>query len=149
MYQDGHDVVQTAFKVQIDIQRDYWYALRLVALPVMLFVMMSWSVFWMDRSSLGDRMDISFIGILTVVAYQIMSSESLPKISYVTVLMSFMIISFMMMCASIVVNLRVAALDNSSRQAQGDRVDRLCRVLFPVGYVLINTLVCTFVYWRG
>ena len=149
VYQDGHDVVQTAFKVQIDIQRDYWYALRLVALPVMLFVMMSWSVFWMDRSSLGDRMDISFIGILTVVAYQIMSSESLPKISYVTVLMSFMIISFMMMCASIVVNLRVAALDNSSRQAQGDRVDRLCRVLFPVGYVLINTLVCTFVYWRG
>tara|TARA_R110002124_G_scaffold9535_5_gene48841 strand:+ start:3278 stop:4342 length:1065 start_codon:yes stop_codon:yes gene_type:complete len=149
LYQDGHDTALTAFKVQIDIKRDYWYTLRLVALPVVVFVMMSWSVFWMERSSLGDRMDISFIGILTVVAYQIMSSESLPKISYITVLMSFMIISFLMMCASILVNLRVAALDNSSRQVQGDRVDRLCRVLFPAGYVLITALVGTFVYVRG
>ena len=147
-YQDGSDVELTAFKVQLDIERDYWYTLRLVALPVVVFVMMSWSVFWMERSSLGDRMDISFIGILTVVAYQIMSSESLPKISYITVLMSFMMISFLMMCASILVNLRVAALDNSSRQVQGDRVDRLCRVLFPTGYVLITTLVGTFVYLR-
>ena len=94
-------------------------------------------------------MDISFIGILTVVAYQIMSSESLPKISYATVLMSFMIISFMMMCASILVNLRVAALDNSGRQAEGDRMDRLCRVIFPTGYVLLNALVGSYVYIRG
>ncbi len=148
-YLDGSDIHLEAFRVQIDIERDYWYTLRLVALPVMVFVMMSWSVFWMERSSLGDRMDISFIGILTVVAYQIMSSESLPKISYVTVLMSFMIISFLMMCASIVINLRVAALDNSSRQMQGDRVDRLCRVFFPLSYVLITSLVGGYIYLRG
>jgi neurotransmitter-gated ion-channel len=145
-YLDGSDVHLEAFKVQIDIERDYWYTLRLVAMPVIVFVMMSWSVFWMERSSLGDRMDISFIGILTVVAYQIMSSESLPKISYITVLMSFMIISFLMMCASIVINLRVAALDNSSRQMQGDRVDKLCRVWFPVSYVVLNLLVGSYVY---
>lgn len=146
IYLDGTDVHLEAFKVQIDIERDYWYTLRLVAMPVMVFVMMSWSVFWMERSSLGDRMDISFIGILTVVAYQIMYSESLPKISYVTVLLSFMIISFLMMCSSIVINLRVAALDNSSRQMQGDRVDKLCRVWFPVSYVVLNLLVCGYVY---
>ena len=29
----------------------------------------------MDKESLGDRMDISFIGILSVVAYQIVVSE--------------------------------------------------------------------------
>ncbi|CAA0079397.1 Proton-gated ion channel [Halioglobus japonicus] len=149
IYFDGSDVHLEAFRVQIDIERDYWYTLRLVALPVMIFVMMSWSVFWMERSSLGDRMDISFIGILTVVAYQIMSSESLPKISYITVLMSFMIISFLMMCASIVINLRVAALDNTSRQMQGDRVDKLCRVLFPATYVLLNLLVGSYVYIMG
>lgn len=148
-YLDGGDVHLTAFRLQVDIKRDYWYTLRLMALPVMLFVMMSWSVFWMERSSLGDRMDISFIGILTVVAYQIMSSESLPKISYATVLMSFMIISFLMMCASIVVNLRVAALDNSGRHIQGDRVDRLCRVMFPITYVLLNAIVGSYVYVKG
>ena len=120
------------------MERDSWYTLRLVGLPVMIFVILSWSVFWMERSSVGDRMDISFIGILTVVPYQIMSSESLPKISYMTVLMSFMIISFLMMCASVSVNLRVAALDNSDRRLQGDRIDKLSRIFFPISYVVLT-----------
>jgi len=146
LYLDGRDQPLTAFRVQINIERDYWYTLRLVALPVMIFVILSWSVFWMERSSLGDRMDISFIGILTVVAYQIMSSESLPKISYVTILMSFMIISFLMMCASVTVNLRVAALDNGGRSLEGDRMDKLCRIVFPFVYVLLTFIVGAYIY---
>lgn len=149
VYLDGHDQHLTAFRAQIDIERDPWYTLRLVGLPVMVFVMLSWSVFWMERSSVGDRMDISFIGILTVVAYQIMFSESLPKISYITVLMSFMIISFLMMCATVAVNLLVAALDNRGRHATGDRVDRLCRVLFPLSYLILTLSIGSLVYRSG
>jgi len=46
--------------------------------------MLSWSVFWMDKSLLGDRLSISFIGILTVVSYQILLGETLPRIAYFT-----------------------------------------------------------------
>jgi len=149
LYMDGHDAPLTAFRLQVDMERDPWYMLRLVAIPVIVFVMLSWSVFWMDRSSVGDRMDISFIGILTVVAYQIMFSESLPKIAYLTVLMSFMIISFLAMCATVLVNLRVAALDNSGRHREGDRMDRRCRYLFPLGYVLSVGLCGGYLYLQG
>jgi hypothetical protein len=149
VYLDGGDEHVTAFRMQIDIKRDSLYTLRLVALPVVIFVFMSWSVFWMERSSLGDRMDVSFIGILTVVAYQIMFSASLPKISYITVLMSFMIISFLIMCCSIVINLWVAALDNTGRKAEGDRVDRLCRIFFPLAYVVLTVSVGSYIYRTG
>jgi len=149
IYLGGPEEQLTAYRVQIDMERDSWYTLRLVGLPVMIFVILSWSVFWMERSSVGDRMDISFIGILTVVAYQIMSSESLPKISYMTVLMSFMIISFLMMCASVSVNLRVAALDNSDRRLQGDRIDKLSRIFFPISYVVLTVLVGGYIYHYG
>jgi hypothetical protein len=148
-YVDGHDKSLTAFSMGVDIERNPWYTLRLVALPVMIFVFLSWSVFWMARSSVGDRMDISFIGILTVVAYQIMFSESLPKIAYITVLMSFMIISFLMMCAGVVINLRVAALDNSGRYAEGDLMDRRCRYLFPITYVLSSLVIGGIIYQTG
>jgi hypothetical protein len=125
----------SAFRVQIDIERDPRYTLRLVGLPVIIFVILSWSVFWMDRSSVGDRMDITFMGILTVVAYQIMFSGSLPKISYPTVLGLFMIISFVTMCASVGVNLRVWVLDSRGLFEQGDRLDQRSRYLFPMLYV--------------
>lgn len=146
---DERDDPLTAFRVEIDIKRDPWYMLRLVMLPVMIFVFLSWSVFWMDRSSVGDRMDISFIGILTVVAYQIMFSESLPKISYVTVLMSFMIISFLMMCASVIVNLRVAAHDKNGRSELGDLMDRRCRYIFPLVYVTSSVLAGVYIFQLG
>lgn len=148
-YLDGKDKHLSALRVQIDMKRNPWYTLRLVVLPVVIFVMLSWSVFWMDRSSLGDRMDISFIGILTVVAYQIMFSAGLPKIAYITVLMSFMIISFLTMCASVVVNLRVVALDNKGRSAEGNRMDWHCRYLFPLVYILANFAVGSAIYYTG
>ncbi len=149
VYITGDKNPVTAFKVQVDISRDPFYTLRLIGFPVMVFVMLSWSVFWMDRSSVGDRMDISFIGILTVVAYQIMSSGSLPKISYLSVMMAFMIISFLMMCATVTVNLKVASLDNSGRFEAGNRVDKYCRVIFPLLYFGSTALVCSIIYRAG
>ena len=50
--------------------------LKVVVLPLTLLVVLTFSVFWMDRPSLGDRMDISFIGLLTVVAYQIIREQA-------------------------------------------------------------------------
>jgi hypothetical protein len=126
----------TAFVVQAELQRDPWYMLRLVVLPLSALVILSWSVFWMDRASLSDRMDVSFIGLLTVVAYQIMTSDHIPRISYLTLLAVFLSVSFLMMCASVIVNLVVERLDRTGNHAMGDLVDKRCRTLFPAGYVL-------------
>ncbi len=148
-YLNGETGHLSAFQVRLDIERNPRYTLRLVGLPVMIFVILSWSVFWMDRSSVGDRMDITFLGILTVVAYQIMFSGSLPKISYLTVLGSFMIISFLVMCASVAVNLRVWVLDSRGLFEDGDRLDRRCRYLFPIGYVVSISFVGVSLYVAG
>lgn len=73
--------VASTFVVSMDVERKSLFMIRLVVVPLLLIVMLSWSVFWMDQSSLGDRVSVSFIGILTVVAYQIILSETLPRIS--------------------------------------------------------------------
>ena len=106
--------------------------------------MLSWVVFWMDKSSLGDRINVSFIGILTAVAYQMMLDDSLPQIAYVTLMNGFLSISFLMMCSSVVVNLRVSSLDRHGHRDLGDRLDRRCRWLFPsiyFGLLLLLPLV--------
>ena len=70
----------STFVVSIDLQRRAIFILRLVVLPLIVIVMLSWSVFWMDKSSLGDRIGVSFICILTAVTYQVVVSEILPRI---------------------------------------------------------------------
>lgn len=148
-YGGANDAPATAFVLRVEMARESAYILRLVILPVAVLVMLSWSVFWMDRSSLGDRMDISFLGILTVVAFQITVSGQIPKISYLTVAGAFLNISFLTMCASVVVNLLVGRLDQRGQHALGDRVDARCRIAFPTTYLLALVVACGTVYLGG
>jgi hypothetical protein len=130
----GHQGVSSAFVMSIDVQRESFYMRRLVIIPLIVIVLLSFSVFWMDKSTLGDRLSVSFIGILTGVAYQIVMSDQLPSISYVTLMHGFLNLSFLTMCATVVINLVVGALDQKGEIARADRLDRHCRWIFPIAY---------------
>ena len=100
----------------------------------------------MDRASLGERMDISFLGILTIVAYQIMFGGMLPSISYTTLIHVFLFITFIIMGASVGINLRVAHLDRDGQAERGDLLDRRCRLWFPACYFGLNGLSALFFF---
>jgi hypothetical protein len=134
----GHLGIASSLILTADVDRQSLYARRLVILPLVLIVLLSFSVFWMDQTTLADRQSISFIGILTAVAYQIIVSDQLPHISYVTLIHVFLSLSFVTMCATVVVNLVVSGLDRRGRSALGDRIDRRCRWAFPLAYMGLN-----------
>ena len=131
---DGRRGVSSGFVVSVDIERNSFYIRRLVSFPLAIIVLLSFSVFWMDRSSLGDRINVSFIGILTAVTYQLVMGDVLPKIAYFTLIHAFLILSFMTMAATVVINLVVGALDKRGNYELGDRVDHRCRWIFPLAY---------------
>jgi hypothetical protein len=130
-----------ALVVTLDVERESMFMMRLVVLPLTIIMILSWSVFWMDRSSLGDRMSVSFVGILTAVAYQTTVSSIMAQISYMTLIHSFLYFSFLLMCATVVINLVVGNYDRRGEFARGDRIDRHCRWIFPLVSVLL-TAVC-------
>ncbi len=148
VYGGATSAAATAFVMHLHMKRNPGYMIRLVVFPLTVLVILSWSVFWMSRSSLGDRMDISFIGILTVVAYQITISDLIPKISYLTLLGAFLIVSFLMISANVIVNLVVGRIDERGNYALGDLVDLRCRKIFPAIYLLTLLIVCGFIYLR-
>jgi hypothetical protein len=145
----GKGGTASTFVVSIDVERQSFFMVRLVLFPVVLIVMLSWSVFWMDRSSLGDRINVSFIGILTVVAYQMVVSGILPQISYVTLMHGILNFSFFVMCAAVVVNLIVGELDKRGNTQAGDRIDYRCRFIFPLVYfgLLLGVVAVAFLFF--
>jgi hypothetical protein len=133
----GRKVAVSTFVLTLDLARDPMHMMRLVLIPLALIVILSWSVFWMDRSSLGDRMSVSFVGILTAVTYQVIIADTLPDISYITFIHGFVNLSFLLMCLTVAVNLLVGVNDHKGRTSVGDRIDHLCRWLFPLSYTLL------------
>ena len=130
----GSQGISSAFVVSLEVERASFYMRRLVVIPLVLIVLLSFSVFWMDKSSVGDRVSVSFIGILTVVTYQLVIGDQLPSISYVTLIHGFLNLSFLTMCATVVINLLVGALDQRGENVLADRIDRRCRWGFPLAY---------------
>ena len=140
----------SVYVFEMEVRRLSMFIMRLVVLPLFLVVVLSWSVFWMDRASIGDRMSVSFVGLLTVVAYQIVLGDILPQIAYLTLINVFVNFSFMLMCATIVVNLIVGEYDRSGRAELGNLLDRRCRRIFPIVYgVFLLTLTTLAIVTAG
>jgi hypothetical protein len=140
------DEASSAFVITLDVERKPFFMLRLLVVPLAFIAFLSWSVFWMDKSSLGDRMSVSFVGILTAVTYQVLVAGILPQISYFTLIHSFVNITFFVMCFTVVINLIVGALDKKGYTEASDRLDRTCRWAFPVGYVFLSLFEIIFFY---
>ncbi len=142
----GSQGTSSSFVLTIDVQRQSFFMLRLVVVPLLLIVMLSWSVFWMDRSSLGDRINLSFIGILTAVTFQMVVSEILPQISYITLIHGFINISFFFMCVTAMINLVVGWLDKRGDFKRGDLIDYRCRRIVPLAYFGALTVAVAIVF---
>ena len=124
------------FLMEIEVVRQYDYYLWKIIIPLILLVMISWSVFWMIGDKLVDRMSISMTGILTIVAYQFIISDILPRVSYFTFMDTFLSISFLIMLMSVFENIIVNNLDLVDRSAEAKKVDMVCRIAFPVLYFI-------------
>ncbi|MCB1183957.1 hypothetical protein KDM41_11025 [bacterium] len=128
------DVVPYAnLAYRFTVQRDAGYYVWKIFLTVAIIVALTWVVFWMSGEGLGRRAGVSSGGILSVIAYQFVTSSSLPRVSYLTVADKVMILSIVVIALTMLESLVV---DRWSVTAPERKlaVDRACRVAFPVVY---------------
>ena len=127
--------------VEIDVARKSSFYLWKVMLPILTIVAISWVVFWMTGEMLGRRASVSATAILTVIAYQFVTTSTLPKVSYLTVADKVMLLSIVMIAATMLESLVVDGWTHSNPERKL-RVDRTCRVVFPAVY-LVGLLLLT------
>lgn len=143
---DGTRYPISEFVATIDIERQPLHVLASIILPLVVLVCLTWSVFWMDEESISNRINISFIGILSVVAYYFVILDSVPKVSYLTLIDAFMIATFLVLAAAAIVNILVDKLNRRGDEQLGDRVDQVCRWAFPVSYASMTVLLVVVFY---
>lgn len=112
-----------------------------VLLPLTLLVLAMWSIFWMNKEALSDRLNISFIGILSVIAYQFLVAGDMPRIDYFTFVDGFLLLSFAILFLTVVESLGVFWLIKLGKDRVARSLDIFFRVIFPVVYVLLIALL--------
>ena len=124
-------------KLTIVMQRQSAHVVWDIICPLFILVSMIWSIFWMDIESLADRLNISFIGILTIVAYQFLIIDNMPRISYLTFTDALLLLSFIIMSATIPESLYIHSLVRRGKQRKAQRIDRAARWAFPLVYIVV------------
>lgn len=140
---DKEEVAQ--IELEITMKRKSANIIWKVIFPLVILVAMMWTVFWLDIDSLTDRLNISFIGILTIVAYQFLIDGTMPRISYFTFTDALLLYSFVIMAATIFQSLLVFDLAKRGKRAAAHRVDTVSRWAFPAVYSL--TIIWSYFYY--
>ena len=84
----------SAIALEIYIERKHGYYIYKVIFPILLILMVCWSVVWVDPKELEARLTITIVCLLSLIAYNFVIDSELPKLEYLTVLDWIILISY-------------------------------------------------------
>lgn len=127
--------------VQIQITRNYGFYVLKVMMPLLLITIASWSVFWIDPREFSTQIGIAFTNLLTVVALLLVINDTLPRVSYLTMIDGFTMTCFLTILIAILVLIIAHRSTTKDNYIRAYKVQKLARSIVPIGFVLSNLLI--------
>src|SRR5207244_1668738 len=112
-----------------------------VILPLVLIVMMSWAVFWIDPVTSNSQISIAVTSMLTLIAYRFAVDSQLPRLPYTTRLDAFILTSTLLVFFSLIEVVVTTILENNQQTERAKKIDRYCRAIFPVIFAITSVAI--------
>ncbi|MEI6323285.1 MAG: hypothetical protein WCP60_09305 [bacterium] len=124
--------------------RNSSYFIIKVLLPLLLIVMMSWAVFWIDPSDSGAQFSIAVTAMLTLIAYRFAIDANVPKLPYLTCLDKFVLFSSLLVFVTLIQAIITSKLAKHGNLERARAMDRHCRWIFPLIFCIMTAIVLLF-----
>jgi hypothetical protein len=136
---NGLEVSELRFEVKV-VRRYQFYVWK-VFLPLLLMVMLSWTVFWMETFDLQNQIQVAVITLLTVIAFALAISSNLPKVPYLTFCDAFFLTCYVFVFIAILELMTVHVTHRTRGRDQGLRIRRVSRWLVPFAFCATLTII--------
>ena len=131
----------------LDVKRDASYFKYKVILPLVLIVMMSWLVFWIDPSLVASQISVAVTAMLTMIAYRFAIAGMMPRLTFLTSLDHFVLASTLVVFVSMTEVIFTAHLASSNQLEKARKVDRAARWVAPLVYGVLSAETLYFNIW--
>jgi hypothetical protein len=125
------------YSLSIEATRRYGYYIIKVIIPLILIVIMSWVVFWIDPKESGTQISVAITTMLTLIAYRFAVGSDLPKVSYLSRLDYFILGATFLVFASLIQVVVTSTYAKGGKLDRARSIDQWARVLFPVIFILM------------
>ena len=129
----GNPAIRFSFEA---IRRHSYFVIQVI-FPLIMIVIMSWVVFWLDPKETGSNVGVCMTSMLTLIAYRFSVASKLPNLSYLTTLDYFVMASSLLVFSSFIEVVYATHMTKIGRHAHALRIDKFCRLLFPLVFSLI------------
>lgn len=136
-FESADEVPSATFAIKAHRLRGY-YMLKIV-LPLALILGMSYLVYWVPMDQMSTRISVVVTSMLTLIAYRFTLGNLLPKISYMTRLDTFVMLSTILVFVNLLVVSNAAAITEKHEKTAG-WLNRMARWVFPVLFVVIGVV---------
>ncbi|WP_201766780.1 DUF1254 domain-containing protein [Rhodopirellula sp. SWK7] len=125
------------YDMNINIQRQPTYYILKVIIPLCLIVIMSWLPRWIDPEQIGTNIGVSTSAFLTLVAYLFAITVLLPRVSYITRMDRFILLSTLTVFAGLIQTVFNTVLIRGKKLQRVERIDGWSRIVYPVLLTLV------------
>ena len=116
----------------LDVKRDTSFFIFKVILPLILIVVMSWLVFWIDPTLVSSQISVSVTAMLTMIAYRFALAGMMPRLTFLTSLDFFVLASTLVVFLSMTEVVYTAFLSTNDQLEKARAVDRKARWVAPL-----------------
>jgi hypothetical protein len=131
----------SGYAFEFTASRNVAYYIWKVILPLVLIVIMSWTVFWIDPATSNSQISVAVTSMLTLIAYRFAVDSQLPRLPYMTRLDLFFLVSTLLVFFSLIEVLITTILENKRQTERAKKIDRYCRLIFPVLFAIASIAI--------
>lgn len=125
--------------INIELERKHGYYIFKVILPIVLILIVCWSVVWIDPREIEAKLTITIVCLLSLIAYNFVIDEELPKLEYLTVMDWIVLSSYVY--ATLPNFLSIYSFRNKSNSVLTKKIDDLSKRFGITSYCMIILLI--------
>jgi hypothetical protein len=130
----AEDTSASRYSFRFLCQRHISYYVFRIFLPLILIVAVSWVAFFLK--DYAKRVDISGANLLVFIAFNFTIGSDLPRLGYLTLLDTILIVAFMVTTLTVICNVVLKRLDAAGKTNLTQKIDTYILWGYPIFYVL-------------
>jgi len=121
----------------INLKRNSNYYLYKIIIPVFLILIIAWSVLWIPAKEIEARLTTSIVALLSLIAYNFVFQDEIPKLDILTSLDKFILLSYLFCAIPIFMTIFLSRFVTTN-QKRAYFINRRMRLWGGIIYIVTN-----------
>jgi hypothetical protein len=123
--------------IEIEVERHWEQYLFKIIIPVFLILSVAWFVLWIPTREFETRLTTSMVALLSLIAYNFVFADDVPKLNYLTALDKYILLSYIFCCIPTFMSIWFSRFI-STNQKKATFINRKIRVWGIAFYLLAS-----------